>query len=171
MPQTSPSTDPVAVVRSGVSRMFIWMGIALMVVGAVVGIGIGGVGALVTGDPSLLAMLLLTLIFGGAGILMHLAGKRSRVELFADRLTWTSVFTGPTTMPWSAVYRVEVPQHPTQGRKVRLILQDGRQVEVTAIGMSSGSEGTTSWADSGYLAAGDHIRSAHQAWLQQNSRP
>lgn len=169
MPQTSSSADPVLTVRSGVSGLFLWMGIGLMVVGAVVGLGVGGVGALVTGDRSWLGMLPLTLIFGGGGLLMHLAGRRSRVELYPDHLSWRSVLAGPTTVPWSAVYRVVVPQHPREGRKVRLMMHGGRQIEVTAIGMSSG-DGSSGWADSGYLAAGDQIVAAHKTWLQRNGR-
>lgn len=162
-----PSTAQSAVIiRSGVSRLFIWMGIALVVVGLVVGVGIA-VAGIATDDPSLYSGLLLTVIFGVGGGLMHLAGKRSRVELYPDRLVWTPVFGGATTVPWSAVHQVLVPQIPRDGLSVKLWLRNGQQVEVTAIRMSS-SSGAGAWADSRYLAAGEHLINAHKSWLRLN---
>lgn len=165
MDQPLSAAQLPVIIRSGVSRLFIWMGIALVAVGVVVGIGLALAG-IATGDPSLLFGLLLTVIFGVAGGLMHLAGKRSRVELYPDRLTWNPVLGGPTTVPWSAVHQVMVPHHPRDGRRPRLWLRNGQQIEVTAIRMSSSEHGT--WADSGYLAAGEQLIEAHKVWLRLN---
>src|SRR5699024_12617172 len=72
--------DPPQVIRCGVSKLLIWMGLALVVVGVLLGIG-GVIWAVLSGDMSLLAGLILTAIFGTAGLLMHVCGKRCRVEV------------------------------------------------------------------------------------------
>ncbi len=155
------------IVRSGVSTLFLWMGIALVVVGVLVGVG-GAIAGLVTGDPSMLMMLILTAIFGTAGVLMHLAGRRSAVRLDPDGLIWRGVFGRSRSVPWSQVFRVEVPQHPREGRTVALLLHNGVRLPVNAIRMSSNERG--SWADNGYLTAGNEIVAAHQAWLSRTLR-
>lgn len=157
------STPPAStVVRSGISRMFLWMGIALAVLGVLVGVG-GAITGLVIGDTSMLAMLILTALFGTAGVLMHLAGRRSAVRLDAEGLTWSGVFGRPQSVPWSQVHRVEVPQNSREGRRVSLLLHNGVRVPVQALTMSMSDH--RHFADHGYLTAGAETVAAHQAWL------
>lgn len=138
------------------------MGLGLIVVGVLVGVG-GAVAGLVIGDLSMLAMLILTVVFGGAGLLMHLAGRRSKVTIDANGLTWSSPLGQPRTVPWAEIHHVEVPEDPWTGRTVLLVLHTGVRLPVNAIRMSSTNRRT--YADNGYLSAGAEIVAAHQAWL------
>lgn len=55
---TSPvQVDPPQVIRCGVSKLLIWMGLALVVVGVLLGAG-GVIWAVIIDDPSLLAGLI-----------------------------------------------------------------------------------------------------------------
>ncbi|MFX4272952.1 hypothetical protein ACQBAR_07200 [Propionibacteriaceae bacterium Y1685] len=148
--------------RSGVGKLFLYMGIALMIVGGVAGV-VGIIMALVTGDLSWLAFLILAAVFGGAGLVMHLVGRRSRVVLEQEGLRWTSPLGREQYVAWREVHQVVVPESPWQGRTAILWLHDGRRQPVGAVQMSSGNGG--SWADAGYLAAGAEMVAAHQRWL------
>lgn len=154
-------------IRSGVSKLLFWMGPALILVGVVMGIG-GVVAAVLTGDTSLVGMLILTAVGGVAGGLMHAAGRRARVEVSALDVRWFPVIGAPTNVAWEAVQQVEVPVDPSNGRAVRLLLRDGRRLEISALSMSTGDGGA--WADSGYLNAGQQLVEAHQGWLQAHLR-
>lgn len=151
------------VVRSGVSSLLLWMGLAIIAVGVLVGGG-GAITGLVIGDPSMVWMLVLVAVFGVAGGLMHAAGRRCRVEIGVDQVRWFPILGASVTVPWQDVSRVEVPQDPLDGRKVRLALRDGRRIDVSSVRMSSGDGG--SWADAGYLDAGRQLVTAHQNWLR-----
>lgn len=155
---------PPRVIRCGVSKLLIWMGLALVVIGILAGIG-GVIGAAVTGDMSLLSGLILTAVFGTAGLLMHLCGKRCRVEVSAGHVAWTPLVGSSTTVPWPAVHHVEVPEHLRDGTTARLVLHDGQRLPVTAIRMSSSTSGSSAWADSGYREAGRQLIAAHKTWL------
>ncbi|MFW6598492.1 PH domain-containing protein [Propionibacteriaceae bacterium Y2011] len=154
--------EPV-VIRSGVANLLRWMGLALLGIAVLIGIVAVTIG-LVTGDMEAVTFgALMTLIFGGGGLLMHLAGRRQRVELRDDGIRWCEVFSGTTHVRWGDVHHVEVPLNRWDGRSVRLIMKDGRRMFVSAISMSSSEHGV--WADSGYSNAGNQIVAAHQAWL------
>ena len=156
--------DPPQVIRCGVSKLLIWMGLALVVVGVLLGLG-GVVWAVLSGDMSLLSGLILTAIFGTAGLLMHLCGKRCRVEVTARDVRWSPLVGSSTTVPWPAVHHIEVPERPRDGRAARLVLHDGQRVAVTAIRMSSSTTGSSAWADAGYRKAGQQLIQAHKTWL------
>lgn len=160
--------SPPRVIRSGISKLLFWMGLVIGGIGIVGGIA-GVTGALLTGDTTLLGGLLFLLIFVAGGGLMHLAGRRARVELTAEQISWVPVLGGGTSIPWSAVHHVGVPQYWRDGKRARLVLWNGGRIEITAIRMSSGEGGT--WADAGYLAAGEQIIEAHKAWLRSHTRP
>ena len=158
-------TDHPKPLRSGVATLLFWMGPALAALGVLMGLAFI-VGGLVSGDSELLfGGPIFALIFGGGGTLMHLGGRRQWVRLYPDAIVWRTAFSRPTRVPWRDVHHVELPSVPSQGRQVRLALFDGRRIPVSAITMSSGSTGTSSWADSGYWNAGVDIINAHKAWL------
>jgi len=163
---SGPHTQDPKTVRSGVAKLLFWMGPAIAAVGVLLGI-LFVVGGLTSGDTGLaLGGLVFALVFCCAGGLMHLAGRRQWVRLYPDAIVWRTVFSGPTRVPWHVVHHVELPANAHQGRTVVLVLFDGRRVPVSAITMSSGSSGTTTyWADSGYWNAGVDIINAHKEWL------
>lgn len=155
---------PPQVIRCGVSKLLIWMGLALVAVGILAGIG-GVIAAALTGDMELMAGLILTAIFGTAGLLMHLCGKRCRVEVSAGHVRWTPLVGSSTTVPWPAVHHVEVPERLRDGTTARLVLHDGQRLQVAAIRMSSSTTGSSAWADGGYRKAGRQLIEAHKTWL------
>lgn len=162
---TSPvQADPPQVIRCGVSKLLLWMGLALVVVGVLLGLG-GGILAVTSGDPGLLAGLILTAVFATAGILMHLCGRRCRVEVTARHVRWSPLVGSSTTVSWPAVHHVEVPERLRDGTTARLVLHDGQRIPVTAIRMSSAPTGSSAWPDAGYRKAGQQLIQAHKTWL------
>lgn len=95
--------------RSGVNRMFLWMGVALVVVAVLLFGVVPVLGWALTRSPSLLGMLLGLPLFGLAGAVMALVGARRRVLVGTDRVTWYGVLGAPSVVLFSEVAHVEVP--------------------------------------------------------------
>ena len=99
MPHTY--TDQTEPIRSGVAKLFFWMGLALAGVGVVMGVTFIVWGLLTTNDDGLVTTgVILGPLFLAAGALMHLGGRRQWVRLLPDGLVWRTVFSGPTYVPW-----------------------------------------------------------------------
>lgn len=162
MPHTY--TDQTEPIRSGVAKLFFWMGLALAGVGVVMGVTFIVWGLLTTNDDGLVTTgVILGPLFLAAGALMHLGGRRQWVRLLPDGIVWRTVFSGPTYVPWREVHHVAVPLSPSEGHQVLLAIHDGRWIPVPAIRMSSANTGR--WADGGYRKAGAAIVDAHKGWL------
>ena len=95
--------------RSGVNRMFLWMGVALVVVAVLLFGVVPVLGWSLTRSPALLGMLLGLPVFGLAGAVMALVGARRRVLVGPDRVTWYGALGAPSVVLFSEIAHVEVP--------------------------------------------------------------
>lgn len=165
------------VIRSGLNRLLLWMGLGL--------IGLGVVAAVLflvwwrsSGDEGLLVGgAVLGLVFAVFGLLLWLAGRRAKVVLEPDGLRWSTAFSGSGAAAWVDVAQVVVPEQPReQGHHVLLGMRNGATVPVKALGMSSrrGMDLRTRshyYPDGGYRKAGARLVAAHQEWLARHGGP
>ena len=148
--------------RSGVNRMFLWMGVALVVVAVLLFGAVPVLGWSLTRSPALLGMLLGLPVFGLAGAVMALVGARRRVLVGPDRVTWYGVLGAPSVVLFSEVAHVEVPSGRRGPRAVALHRRDGRVQVIGALAMFSGEGGNS--ADGAYREAASDLVASHARW-------
>lgn len=154
--------------RSGAATMLLWIGPVVALVAIVLFVPIPVLLMVSSGDASVLLMLLFVPVGVIVGVILHIAGRRSSVELTADAVSWRTLTEAPRTVPFSAVQGVEVPTARRGPRAVRLHLRDGSVLPVNAVTMSGGEGGNS--ADAGYLHTAGAIVEAHRAWWMTDGR-
>lgn len=154
--------------RSGAATMMMWIGPIVALIAVVLFVPLPLVLWATSGDAAVLLMLLFVPVGLVAGLLLHLAGRRSRVELTTETVSWRTLTSAPRTVPFSAIQGVEVPTARRGPRSVRLHLRDGAVVPVTAVSMSGGEGGNS--ADAGYLRTAQAITDAHRGWWMHHGQ-
>lgn len=157
-------TERIRTHRSGVNRLFLWMGIALVVLGVLLFGAVPVLAWTLTRSPGILMMLLGLPVLLVVGAVMALVGGRRRVLIAADRVIWYGVLGGPASVPYAEIAHIEVPTGRRGPRAVRLHRRDGAVVDLGALAMSSGEGGNH--PDGAYSAAARELVTAHGRWWQ-----
>lgn len=158
-----PDVAPSPTLRCGVGKLYFWLGVSCCAITATSVVFL--VISAVTGYYGQLSLLItLIAVLGIPGIVLCLVGRQMWARADPEGLTWHTLLGRSTSVPWRAIHHVEVPPTSDRSKHVRLVLPNGGTVAVKGIGKIPNPKGPA-FADASYLAAGQEIVSAHQAWL------